>query len=122
MVTEEMVYWITRLDEVKEVLRVLNLLFVIFGITSVGFTLFIGLIRDDDPWRFPRGVAMGSILLVLGVLFAIGNAFVPTTKEYAAIKVIPMVANNEDIKELGSEIPKLAREWVDELRPKGEKK
>ncbi len=48
------------------------------------------------------------------------RVFTPTTKEMAAIIVIPAIVNNQDIKELGGEIPKLAREWLEEFRPKNQ--
>ena len=42
----------------------------------------------------------------------------PTTKEMAAIIVIPKVANNEKIQELGDGIYQLANDWLKEISPK----
>ena len=39
-----------------------------------------------------------------------------------AIKVIPLVANDETVQELPSKVVELADEWLDELRPKTETK
>ena len=43
--------------------------------------------------------------------------FVPTTREMAAIYVVPKIANSETVKDLGEGIVTLAREWIQELRP-----
>lgn len=44
--------------------------------------------------------------------------FIPTTKEYCAIKVIPAIANNQQVQELPNKVIELANEWMEELKPK----
>ena len=44
--------------------------------------------------------------------------FVPTTKEMCAIKLVPMIANDEQVQELPNKVVDLANEWLDELKPK----
>jgi len=44
--------------------------------------------------------------------------FVPTTKQMAAIIVVPKIVNNEKVQNVGNKIYDLAVEWMDELHPK----
>lgn len=43
----------------------------------------------------------------------------PTSQEAAAIKIIPRIANNEDVQGVGTELVTLAKDWLHELKPKG---
>ena len=38
----------------------------------------------------------------------------PNTKEYAAIKVIPAIANNEDVQREAGELYSLTKDWLKE--------
>ncbi|MBP5784489.1 MAG: hypothetical protein J6W16_02760 [Methanobrevibacter sp.] len=44
--------------------------------------------------------------------------FIPTTKEMAAIYIIPKIMNNENLNNIGNEMLNLANEWIKELHPK----
>lgn len=54
------------------------------------------------------------IVLVITMLVVIARLFTPTTKEYAAIKIIPAIVNNETITEESKEIYDLAKQWLKE--------
>lgn len=75
----------------------------------------------EDPYKaiFPMKAAI--LLSVLVIILQVTRVFVPTTRELAVIKVVPMIANNEDMQGLGRDAMELAREWVKELKPKVEK-
>ena len=42
---------------------------------------------------------------------------VPTTKQMAAIIIVPKVVNNEQVQEIPNKILDLATEWLEELKP-----
>jgi len=46
-----------------------------------------------------------------------GWAFVPTTKEYAAIKLIPAIMNNQEVRAEAKDAYELMKDW---LRDKAE--
>lgn len=105
------VYWITRLDSLKWVAE---------GVAVSSMLALVGMgvacaLTEGDAWPLLRKwVRVGGAAF----LFAMAAyAAVPTTKEMCAILVIPAIAQNEDVQALGSEIPLLAREWLQELRP-----
>jgi len=133
MLTETTVYFITRLDDVKQVLQGV---FIISGILSVASTIAIFLHMSDtsmisrkdqedslyviEEWKklfkWWKSVRLFCIVFFAISLFA--YPFVPTTKEMAAIKVIPAIVNSQDAQEIGQDFKVLAKEWLDELRPK----
>lgn len=110
-------YWITRLDAIQSLF--LNVA-ILSTIASTIYTL-VNLIELErrPPW-------FGAIIAFVG-LFVAGATLTPTTKQACAIYLIPKIANNESVQEIGVDIKTLAREWLDELRPEstqaaGEKK
>jgi hypothetical protein len=118
-VDESTIYWLTRCDHVRELLVVLTFL---SGFISAGILLATMVARFADDGKATRhtnlGFALFWILSASCLAMAVARPFVPTTREMVAIKVLPMVAANEDLQKLGGDIPLLLREWVEELRPK----
>lgn len=132
MITENDMYWLTRLDGIKALLGTLSGVSIVLS-ALLGFHAFALWVDtepdEDDSTRLKIskalqrkwGIRLFSVLpltVLLALLLAIGNTLTPTTREMCAIKVVPMIANNEDLKGLGGDVVELAREWVKELKPK----
>lgn len=130
MITSWDIYWITRMDS-------LNDFFSIFGIGSLVF--FLALLSWSGPlaidgvydsnkreeyWRLYRKSMIWGVSF--GVIFTFLSLFIPTTKEVAAIYIIPKVANNEQVQKLPDNAMKLLNakfdQWVDEATDKKSKK
>jgi len=113
MITESTIYWITRLDYFKD--------FTLYIGITLSILSFIGVIAGFAAWvqegarRF-FFTALSILLITLSLI--IGSLFIPTTKEICAIKIIPIIANNEEVKELPDKVVELANEWIEELKPK----
>ena len=56
-------------------------------------------------------------MLFLAVVIQLTTAFVPSTKQMAAIIVVPKIANSEKVQTVGNKLYDLAVEWMDELKP-----
>jgi NADH:ubiquinone oxidoreductase subunit 6 (subunit J) len=120
MITPWTIYWITRADSIQAVAVVLA---QVAGIGGALFLVLFPMIASDTDglqiknlrawYRSALKWWIGSVAALLAVA-----VFTPTSKECAAIAVIPAIANNQDFQALGSDLPKLAREWLEELRPK----
>lgn len=116
MITPSLVYWITRLDAVRQAagtLVVLSVLAVAVGL----FALFICTTEDiPDPFRS----IWRKATRVAAVVFAVSGlvlTLTPTKQEMAAIIVVPRIANSETVSEIGDGVKTLAVEWLEELRP-----
>jgi hypothetical protein len=112
MVTSWDIYWLTRFDGILGAFTRLCLVGVI------GIAVSISIFVDTDVKAALRWVKRSLMLLAIA---AIGCVFTPSTKEMAAILVIPKIANSDTAKELaglGIDIVGLAKVWVEELKPK----
>jgi predicted MFS family arabinose efflux permease len=103
-------YWITRLDDIKFIL-------IATGVIGILGTFFFNIIDD----RLSCGKPF-IICIILFFFVGILGIATPTVKQIAAILILPKIINNQEIQKLPSNITNLANEWLEELRPKKEKK
>lgn len=118
MTTTQM-YWLVILDN-----------FGYLFVTLIGATLawvalnairWVNAATEDKPCPpHVQDHIFRGIVFVCGVAFI--AAFVPTTKQMAAILVVPKIVNCEAVQTVGNELYTLALDWMKELRPKKEKK
>lgn len=120
------IYWVTRLDEISILLTVS---FILMAIVMVFFCLSWVANRDDYERRCCNGLekqktAERLLKWLVPTLITVGliNAFIPNTKQAAAMYVLPAIVNSEAVQELPSELTTLARKWLQELRPKKDSK
>ena len=127
-------YWIIKLDSIRSFLDGLaTSICAIGGICVVVF--FVSLIvyainrADGDDSATDAALAFSKrmrpfsfTILPIGILIFFFHALIPSTKQMAAIVVIPQVVNavsaSETIQKLPGKILNLADEWVNELSPK----
>ena len=131
-ITPSMIYWITRLDEFSFLFGIIFVCIVIVALVNVigGFIAMDEAGTDqlynhpdrlaEDKYnikvRFGRAIKCALVALLVCVV----NSFVPSTKQAAAIIVIPKIANSEIVAEMGDtakELVGLAKAWLVELKP-----
>ena len=128
MITGWEIYWFTRLDPIRGLAGMTAVMgLIIFFLMFLLYPAFCDIFAHDDgkrkkslSWLARSQIAVFSAT----VLCAFAHALTPTTREMAAIKVIPMIANSESMQKLGDvgdNMLDLANEWLRELRPKKEK-
>jgi len=123
MITESQMYWLTRMDSLRDLLRMVGALSAVVGIVATVF-LIVAYISTLDGDKFSitlmksrlfrwLGPVVSTFALVIGLTYAL----VPSTKAYAAIKVIPLLLNSESTatvqKDAGA-LYNLAVEWAKE--------
>lgn len=120
MITPWNLYWLTRLDGLKNftlgATAFIVLLFILSAVTIVAYC------SCTDKW--PRKSIVWIVFFVIlafvsGITGKAVETLVPTTKEMATIIVLPKIANSETVQEIGDDIKTLAKEWVLQLKPKG---
>lgn len=125
MITTAQMYWLTRLDNVHDLLcGILVATCIALGTFSViaGIATFVS--DSESELRkaaFARRVWLGAALIAL--LSGLIHVFTPTTKEMAAIIVVPKIANStlvtEKIPQELSELYTLAKQYmIDSLKEK----
>ena len=116
MITETSLYWVLKLDSIRNLFDNIACLFIVLSLVGA-IPLIIGAILYqvsddfddyDDLRRLLRAGGLAELVLVLiAVSSAICYTLIPSTKEYAMIKVIPMVANSAEFKELKGDAKEL---------------
>lgn len=104
-------YLLTTLDGICNFL----VLFLGAGVVSsvvVGIILFVRWVDGDDvnfKWMIVPAcvLAFGSISIL-----------VPSSRQMAAILIVPKIVNNEKLQQVPDKVTSLALEWLEELRPK----
>lgn len=110
MITEEMLYWIFRLDTIH------MFCFVVLLVGGLVTTLItVHLIIDKNYIDFSDYFYKRLLIFVKSMYVIIGIAiltliFLPSTKEMAAIKLIPVIYNSDFVQK---ELPKEGKELYD---------
>ena len=128
MITGWEIYWFTRLDPIRGLAGMTAVMgLIVFFLMFLLYPAFCDIFAHDDgrrkkslAWAARSQIAAFSAT----VLCSFAHALTPTTREMAAIKVIPMIANSESMQKLGDvgdNMLDLANEWLRELRPKKDK-
>ena len=135
--TPTMMYWITRLDGIRDLLQGLDMFTTVLAICGLivccvtaiicmamcGESYSISEIVEDSEYKFVRNIRNYTakftfcVLVPINILFSTAYVLTPSMKEYCAIKVVPAIMNNEKIQEFGDELYKLGVDWLKELRP-----
>ncbi len=116
MVTSWTIYWLTRLDWICGSLEgAIIISLVIAGL--LGFAFIPASVEESEYYMKGIPVWIRKMLAIAAIAASV-RCFIPSTKEMAAIIVIPAIANSQTATELGSATVTLAKEWLEELRPK----
>lgn len=135
MITPSQIYWLAKLDDVRALLDTDGMIgglsiaaTVISAIVTAILSIVVMAVEDEATNNTINAVrkcckrawvALGLSIASM-MAFGIACAFVPSTKQMAAIVVIPRIANSETVSELGDlgkDLIVLAKEWVEELKP-----
>lgn len=121
IVTPSEMYWLTRMDGIREVASVACVLLTILSV--VGLLGYVGTSIGSVVAETPEGInqaraAHRKLVWVFWGLFvglvssSAVYAFLPTTREYAAIKIVPAIVNNERLRTDATELYDLTVEWT----------
>lgn len=108
MITPMQMYWLVTLDGIVAMFTVFTVMGIIFVIAWMCYISETG--NSDAKWFPLTSIVFAALSLVAAV-------FVPTTKQMAAIIIVPKIANSEKVQTVGNKLYDLAVEWMDELKP-----
>ena len=106
MITTSQMYWIVILDNINVMLVILSVMFTAGTFAAFGYAGTI-----EDHWWLP----ITSFIMLF--VFMATCAFLPSTRQMAAILVVPKIANSEKVQTVGNKLYDLAIEWMAELKP-----
>lgn len=127
MITTSQMYWITRLDGIVTLLALLATFLCVASAIMFAYGRCEYFAVKQWSWdtdksiaarhEFGRKLCKASLMMFpAGILLYILLVMIPTTKQMAAILIIPRIANSEKIQQAGNKLYDLAVEWMDELK------
>lgn len=107
------IYFLMKLDVVAGIFiaPAIVSLIVVFVMTVIFFVHWD--VDKEKPFS-AKFLFLWFVPFFLGII----GTMVPTTKEMAAILIVPKMVNNAKVQEIPEKILTLATEWMEELRPK----
>lgn len=128
MITPTTMYWLSRLDGIVCGLSVICAITIVLSIVFAFAGCVLRSIEKEYSWQTQESVdaahatgrrlhGYATKLIVMSCAFVLTTVLIPTTKEMAAILIVPKVANSEKVQEIGGRLYDLATEWMEELRP-----
>lgn len=107
MITPMQMYWLLKLDDIRAACSS----FIAFML----FVIIMSLIyRDDKDERVKKTATAGFLLGFFGLALGAGAInFLPSTKQMAAIYVVPAIANNEKIQQIGGKTLDISNQLLD---------
>ncbi len=123
MITSWDIYWLTRLNPIGNTISIVAALSAIGSVFIVGGAIASSSCDSPSERTAHKVLKRVSFIIVPILLLATTiNVLLPNMKEMAAIIVVPKVINavaqNEDFKQIPTNIVELANEWLKELKPK----
>ena len=110
------IYWITRLDGIVGASKgVVVICFVICFTSAFLYIASRGSYDNFAEFLTEHGIKLITRSFIIGLLALAVFIFTPTSKQMAMIKVIPAIANNEDIQGEVKEVYVLAKQGLKEL-------
>ena len=119
IITEWQMYWLTRMDNIHIFFSIACILsiYAFVAISLIGGTVMV----DDEEYQKPIKRILYRWLLPMIFISGFIAIACPTTKEMAAIKIVPLISQNKDVQQIPQKVADLASQWLDELTPKKEK-
>lgn len=109
-ITTMQMYWLVMLDSINIGSAIMC---AIFGFFIVA--LFCYFAEERHAPTSMKVFASFVVFLFLALFSAC--VFIPSTKQMAAIMIVPKIANSEKVQTIGNKVYDLAVEWMEELKP-----
>lgn len=116
MITESSVFWILKLDDIQ---NIFIFLWVVFGFFSIVTTILYMVNTFDSSFdkRLADAVKPWWIFCMVCTFISVTTVFLlPSTKQMAMIKVIPVIANSEIVGEMSADAKELYRMGIDAIK------
>lgn len=131
--TESMIYWITRLDGIhgfcsgfQIIASILAVIGILTALSAGGVKVVATVEGSDDEARIAGSICKVAFrvcipMFCLATICSLARTFMPTTKEMIAIKVIPQIANVnnvEKIKDISKDMLDITADRLKDMRKK----
>ena len=111
MITPVQMYWLLKLDDIA--VFCVFAIFASFGLLAISVMAYCNA-NEDLNEKEKKGARILFCLAVIGVVFfGSVRTLLPTTKQMAAIYVVPAITNNEKIQQIGGKTLDITNQLLD---------
>ena len=114
-VTPSQIYWISTFDSIIHAGCILGILSLVGAI--IGMVMLVYAISDNDDYTGKAGLFAVCVAAPIAIVSISLAVFLPTSRTAAAMYIVPAIANNEKVQDVGNKLYDLAVEWMHELKP-----
>ncbi len=114
MLTGWDIYWITRLDSLNSIVEFIGGMGVVFAIMWTIVWIYTTINPDGVSWGVKELLSKTKFILWTTIICIFLSITLLSTKQMFAIKIVPAIVNNEEVKRLPSLAVKYATEWLEE--------
>ena len=108
-------YIFVMLDNIKEFFFILAILpFIVAVVSGVQYE------DENNQKKTDRLKCRIIVCAIFFITVLMCGIFIPSTKQAAAIYLLPKIVENKGLQEMPDKIVNLGNEWLEELRPKKE--
>lgn len=111
MITPMQMYWLLKLDDINEAFS--NTVVLSILVLMVSTVIFCASFEAGDVKIYKLARISVLVSLLSAILFSCAVTFLPTTKQMAAIYVVPAIANNEKIQQIGGKTLDISNQLLD---------
>lgn len=119
MITESSIYWILKLDEIRGVFVVGSIVVGVFACLSLFAWGIHSMETIYDQENCVGGKAARKYFFcsaIIAALLSIPVVLIPSTKQMAMIKVIPMIANSEIVGEMSADAKEIYKLGINAIK------
>lgn len=120
MITPMQMYWLLKLDDIYMLVSYAAALAT--GVFVVSFLAYKLAGVDGNKQEQKTSGITALVSLVCSVLLWCVVTFIPTTKQMAAIYVVPAIVNNEKVQQIGNKTLDISEQLLDLTKEYLEKK
>ena len=126
MITTSQMYWLTRLDSICIAEFIIAFIPTLIFFLWAAYRTFDFI--TDSPFSMSEQeindlivrLRLYAVVFITSMILWIPVCLTPSTRELAAIIIVPKIANNEKVQDCGNRLHELAIEWMKELKPNKE--
>lgn len=108
MITPMQMYWLLKLDDIRAFCAFL------VGFAILAIIVSLTAYRNDEDEKMKKTATAGFLLGFFGLALCGGAiTFLPSTKQMATIYVVPAIANNEKIQQIGGKTLDISNQLLD---------
>lgn len=112
-------YLLTRMDAISDAGNAISIL---SSICLILFFIFGGICVAEKDMEKTTYHGWLKVIMAIFLCSLPITLLCPTSKQMAAILVVPKIVNNAKVQEVPDKLMTLATEWLEELRPNKETK